>query len=88
MQHVWQHHISPQGVLWVRLAGFEHKHAQVRCKASPDGKFMWQFGLLVGYEPTIPDAIAWVEALAENQSIPASLRWIEPENYLKREYGK
>lgn len=74
MQHVWQHHITPQGVLYVRLAGFERKNAMVRCKASPDGTFLWQFGMLTGHAKSIQEAIDWVEAMAENHGIPKHLR--------------
>lgn len=88
MQHIWQHHITAQSVLYVRLAGHERKHAQVRCKADPRGRFMWQYGMIVGHAETITDAINWVEALAENQTIPRHMQWIEPEQYLKTEYGR
>lgn len=88
MQHVWQHEVTKQGVLYIRLAGHEKKGALVRCFPSPDGTYLWQYGVLVGHAKTIMEATEWVEALAENHGIPKHLRWIEPEQYLKGEYGK
>ena len=64
MRLIWQNHVTPQGVLYVRLA--DRDNAMVRCKPSPGGKgYMWQFRKVVSYAPTIQDAIAYVEAGAE-----------------------
>lgn len=65
---------SPYSANYIALAG--HKDALVRIKPSPDGTYLWQLGKRYGTSPTIEDAKAWVEGLADHYSIPKEQRWM------------
>jgi hypothetical protein len=68
----WQpHRTSP----YLVLQG--HADAVVRTKTSPNGQYLWQYGKRCGYQPTIEEAKAMVEALADHFSIPPAQRWMK-----------
>jgi len=52
----------------------------VRVVPDPSGKFLWQYGKVVGCEATLYAAKDRVESFDECYSIPASKRWIDPLN--------
>lgn len=61
VDHVWLPHDSQPN--YILLQGFTA--AMMRTKASPNGKYLWQFRRTAGYAPTIGEAIDIVEAGAE-----------------------
>ena len=64
---------------YIRLEGTARDNC-VRVVPDPSGKFLWQYGTVAGWEATLDEAKARVEAYDECYSIPASERWIDPLN--------
>jgi hypothetical protein len=68
----WQpHRTSP----YLLLEG--HADAVVRAVKSPNGQHLWQYRKRYGYQPSIEEAKAMVEALADHFSIPPDQRWMK-----------
>lgn len=70
MLHTWTRYSAS----YITIA--DQRDALVRTKPSPNGTYLWQFGKRYGNSPTIDEAKAWVEALADQAAIPREQRWL------------